>query len=501
MIDTIHIGLKLVERCVPWQHSRCCFLFFFACLGSHLGTRISVMSGSRGVDTSAPDGGLKSALLKTKVPDELIQFLMDPNGFNPIETLTDFLHFAQNKSDPGPEFEALMNTFTGYKSDDRHGKRNQGRVMAALELARETKDQQQQTLTDQTGDLEAPLGSNIEEDMKARWKLLYNIDPDHITKKLKPSQRSIAFVYRQFQWKQPQLLHIEKLSSVATVKAAEPELKSKLGHVTVLTHEKKFGEPKSPAEYYMGLRLLANTCAWAGSHTVRGADGKDIVYAPLSVNLYYADEVFNHSLKVEVRPLEWMKSRDLKCRAAAVEKMIEGSSQGEALLQSYKDMKIEWGDYERYSDVNSGMAETIRQLTKRLEQFERHYAQNTWNSAGSPAKKFKGDGKGGKNREVPPPPPAHPAQRPGRDSRNSKGDGGKGGGGGKKPLSRYVEILPGGAKRCQDFNSPGGCSSGGPDVACPKGAHRCSLRMENQKACGESHSAVRCTNKHRAYYK
>lgn len=149
--------------------------------------------------------------------------------------------------------------------------------------------------------------------------------------------------------------------------------------------------------------------------------------------------------------------------------------------------------------MNSTQNETIRKLESRLAAFERFYAQNTWGGGG---KRQKGDAKGGKGRDrTPPPPPQHQGGWGQRGGSGGKGGGSKGGGAKGSPgggVSKYVEWLPGGEERCREFNSPSGCPNGGPGVQCPNGVHKCSLRLAGNKACGEPHSAMRCTNKHKA---
>ena len=451
------------------------------------------MSSSRGIDWGAKDGGLRSALKMCDVPTDLIDKLTDPAAFNPIETMRDFLYFAKNKSSPEAEWEEFLNTFQGYSTRDRHGSRNQGRVLAALELCRDTKDQMQQTQTDRNGELDAPLGDSVEKDLKARFMSLYMAELKFIPDRLRPSPKTVAYMYRMFQWGQPQLIHVEKLVSLESTKMVIPKVEAKVENITIAMNSQRITEIKTVDDYYFALRLLSNANAWAGSHVVKDKDGKDVVYAPKAVNDFYADEAFGHATKVSHRPLDWLRSRDLKCRAKAVTLMIDGLSQGEALYQAYDGMIIQWQDYTRYNDVNSEMAETIRSLQRRLENFEKS-ASNVLSLRD--AKRHKGDGKGnkgyGRDNTPPPPPPQHPAGRPDRKG-GGRGDG-NGGKGSPQQLSKYVNQLPGGAIRCRDFNSNQGCSSGGPGADCAKGAHRCSHRLTTNKACAELHSAVRCNN-------
>ena len=97
----------------------------------------------------------------------------------------------------------------------------------------------------------------------------------------------------------------------------------------------------------LGLRTLAYASAEAGNYGVDSfieQGGIRVNFAPLDVNMNYADRALMQALDRQLRPQEalaWLREKDLHTRALMVSKMRSGYPQGEALTVAVAESKVE----------------------------------------------------------------------------------------------------------------------------------------------------------------
>jgi hypothetical protein len=104
---------------------------------------------------------------------------------------------------------------------------------------------------------------------------------------------------------------------------------------------------KHTIQYYFGLRILGNAYAIVGQHKVESAvtPSKQVVAAPLSVNLDYADFCLRKASECAMAPdlqLQWLQARDEHTRSRMVELMRQNYPQGEALEKALAETELLW---------------------------------------------------------------------------------------------------------------------------------------------------------------
>ena len=210
------------------------------------------------------------------------------------------------------------------------------------------------------------------------------------------------------------------------------------------------------AQYYFGLRVLANACAKAGNYEFPSKLEKDtkVTFAPLDTNLDYADFAFRMVLKQRGSAydlLKWLEERDLHTRGRMCNLMRGGYPQGEALVAAMKEDELKWSTagYQGQQVRLGGKRERSR----------------------SPPRSGGAAGSGGPSRmkKV----KKNVVGKTARSSFQSQSSG-----------VRYANLAKGGKQICRSYNA-GNCKGD----TCPYGnAHVCSV-IDNGKACGGKHPA------------
>jgi len=202
------------------------------------------------------------------------------------------------------------------------------------------------------------------------------------------------------------------------------------------------------------LRILANASAKAGNYEWESKGEKDtkVIFAPLDVNLDYADFAFRSTI---MQPgtawvlRQWLEERDLHTRGLMCNYMKGGMAQGEALLKALGDSQIKWGT----------APTTPAGYTRRCLR-------------GDSPPRYDGDGKGRKKRKVQQTLGKF-AQQNSQSHKGGKGEGGKG--------VKHANLAKRGKTICRAFNI-GQCK-----LPCPSGgAHVCSI-----VGCGLKHPSAR----------
>ena len=392
------------------------------------------------VNSSAEDGGLAQIFTLTGV-NSLITAKLTAEG------VTTLMEFTNMWTKAGYETEA-----TEYRNEVESLKdvRVEGsRLRAAIVLARAVLDRPPINAEDKAiNDWECPLDAAAKESISKSWKARYGVV---LTMYLDPADPLVNRLYREFRQNSPSLIPVAKIRSVYVDHNPSPEKKVHLPgglSLTVAGQEQK-EVVRDVAHYYYALRILANASAKAGNYLVPSKAEKDanVVFAPLDVNLDYADLAFRNTLKQSGSPystMKWLEDNDLHTRGLMINFMRGGYPQGEALLKAIKETEIKW--------ASPGPAMVRRERSR------------------SPRRGAGGGGGNGAKKT-----------RLGKTQTRTLETKGKGKGGGKNHVT-YASVLKGGKKVCRAYNL-GNCADG----KCPhNGLHKCNV-IENGRVCGGNH--------------
>ena len=394
------------------------------------------MQMAASVNVSAEDGGMAQVLTLTSV-NALIIAKLNAEG---VKTL---MEFANMWTKAGYEAEAL-----DYKNEIESLKDQRvevSRLRSAIALARAVLDRPPINPEDKaTNDWEGPLEAAAKESIVKAWKTRYNVV---LTMYLDPGDPLVSRLYREFRQNSPSLIPVAKIRSVYVDHNPSPEKKVHLPggmSITVAGQEQK-EVVRDVAHYYYALRILANASAKAGNYTVPSMAEKDttVVYAPLDVNLDYADLAFRNALKQTGSPyamMKWLEDNDLHTRGLMINFMRGGFPQGEALLKAVKETEIKW------ATPGQTMSRRERSRSPRRE-------------AGN-----------GATRQKP---------RLGRTQAGTFASKGKGGG---KGSNTYASTMKGGKRICLAYNL-GNCKGD----KCPNDKlHVCNV-IDQGRVCGGKH--------------
>ena len=295
------------------------------------------------------------------------------------------------------------------------------------------------------------------------WRKRYNLKVDMY---LDPADHLVNRLWREFRDNTPTLIEFEKIRSVYHGTIPKKERKVEIAKNTCLTVDaEETAVCQGVVEYYFALRILAYASAKAGNYEADSfveQGGSKVNFAPLDVNLNYADRALMQALDRQLRPheaLAWLREKDLHTRALMISKMRSGYPQGEALTLAVAESKVEWTTGRR---VPRGRSRSYDRDDRRRDR-------------GGKADKGKGKGAGGKN------PDKYDKHRDDRNEGSRKGDGGT--------KRKYAQFMSGHRKLCIEYNK-GKCSRD--EDKCPKREwHRCSVITEGGKfPCGERHASV-----------
>jgi len=419
------------------------------------------------INVSASDGGLKEIYKEMCVHAEIINFF-NQQGVN---TLSEFVNCF---TVAGYENEAVA--FRDKVEETKDKMVEGARLRGAVLLGREVKalqqkqggDQQQQQQQaaaqrpQQEPDTEAPLTKEDNRLMAEAWTKRYGVVLDMY---VDPTDTLVNRLFREFRGNVPTLSLAEKIKSVYFGTTPPKEKSVELANKAKVVFDADDGVMvKGVYEYYFALRILANASAKAGNYLVDSfvsQAGDKVVYAPLDVNMTYADRCLQLTLDRQLRPweaVEWLREKDLHTRAIMVSKMRQGYPQGEALTTAMSETKVDWT--------------TGRRLQRHRSRSPRRRSRSRPGKGGSGG----GNGSGGKGGG------SKGGKHGGRDDDHRGGRHDKG-----SDTKRHAQFLSGHRKICIEYNR-GRCSRD--EANCPKKEwHRCSLIKPDGSTCGDKHPA------------
>ena len=391
------------------------------------------------VNQSAADGGLKQVLEAAKVNQAIVKILMED------EEIGNLAEFSSYFTKDGYEEEAV--TLRDRVEALKTKQVEVARVRMAVLLARGVLEQPAPTEPSPAKstpiDMEAPLDPGAKESMVEAWSDRYGIQ---LTMHLDPADTLVSRLYREFRQNTPTLIPAGRMKSVYCDHNPAPEKKVALagGLSLTVTGQEQRENIRDVAGYYFALRILANASAKAGNYLVdsKSDKGVKVIFAPLDINMDYADHALRTALKNATgqhSTLKWLEERDLHTRGLMCNYMRAGHSQGEALTLALREDEVKWATFISPHSPADGAASS----QKRQNQ-------------------------GGRGNEQPP----QKRQKLGKLAQTQSGE------------RRYATLAKGGKKICRAFNQ-GQCQG----KTCPYGGeHVCSV-IEGGRTCLMNHPA------------
>jgi hypothetical protein len=392
------------------------------------------------INQATPDGGLKQVFETAKLNPEVVKILVEE------EEVTNLAEFSSFFTKDGYEEEAvtLRNRVEALKNKQVEVARIRTAVLLARGVLAQPAPAEASPTKTPTVDMEAPLDPGAKETMMESWNERYGVQ---LTMHLDPADTLVSRLYREFRQNTPTLIPAGRMKSVYCDHNPAPEKKVALagGLSLTVTGQEQRESIRDVAGYYFALRILANASAKAGNYMVESKvdKGVKVIFAPLDVNLDYADHALRTALKnatSQYGTLKWLEERDLHTRGLMCNYMRAGHSQGEALTLALREDEVKWATFVSPHSPADGSASG----QKRQNQ-------------------------GGRGNDQPP----HKKQKLGKMAQGQAA-----------ATSKYATLAKGGKKICRSYNM-GQCHG----KTCPYGGeHVCSV-IENGRTCLGNHPA------------
>lgn len=392
------------------------------------------------INQATPDGGLKQVFETAKLNPEVVKILVEE------EEVTNLAEFSSFFTKDGYEEEAvtLRNRVEALKNKQVEVARIRTAVLLARGVLAQPAPAEASPTKTPTVDMEAPLDPGAKETMMESWNERYGVQ---LTMHLDPADTLVSRLYREFRQNTPTLIPAGRMKSVYCDHNPAPEKKVALagGLSLTVTGQEQRESIRDVAGYYFALRILANASAKAGNYAVESKvdKGVKVIFAPLDVNLDYADHALRTALKnatSQYGTLKWLEERDLHTRGLMCNYMRAGHSQGEALTLALREDEVKWATFVSPHSPADGSASG----QKRQNQ-------------------------GGRGNDQPP----HKKQKLGKMAQGQAA-----------ATSKYATLAKGGKKICRSYNM-GQCHG----KTCPYGGeHVCSV-IENGRTCLGNHPA------------
>ncbi|CAE8593271.1 unnamed protein product, partial [Polarella glacialis] len=221
------------------------------------------------------------------------------------------------------------------------------RLRTAWRVARATlnKTEQRRIAGQGAEDMDEPLDASTQDSLLKQFAATYS---QNLAAWLHPADSLLGRIYREFQRNTPTVISIKKVKSLPIASRPSSEREVNLGGNVKLHLSDGVADGLSIAscvDYYWGLRILGYAHSIVGQYKASSMQtpGAQVVYAPLSVNMDYADLCLKRSQVWQgAEPLSWLRTKDEATRGRQVELMRMGWPQGEALQKALTEMDLQW---------------------------------------------------------------------------------------------------------------------------------------------------------------
>ena len=170
---------------------------------------------------------------------------------------------------------------------------------------------------------------------------------------LNPCDSLLTKIYREIQKGTPTVIPVEKVKSSFVAMKPQEERQTPVGKGASLHwNEDQAPKVRMVVDYYWCLRMLGYAYAKCGNFEHEFEDPEDkqkgkqrAHYAPLDINLNYADEALRQTLahNMDLQSAAWwLRSRDLETRGMMVGHMRAGLPQGLSLQKALNTTQLLW---------------------------------------------------------------------------------------------------------------------------------------------------------------
>ena len=393
---------------------------------------------------TAPDGGLEACWRTAKVHEDLIKHMKTNLA---METLTDFVNYVGSKTYE-TDLLVLRDQVSGLKDDVLVAARLRT-AWRAGHLTLQTMEARVKT-GNTTDDLEVPLSTPEVESIQVDWQTTYpKIELDQY---LYPCDTLLARTHKEFRRGSATVTPMSKVRSNLYDRTQRSHNSVAIGdRLTLLVGDDPASSEALPArsagQYYLQLRILANSWALAGNFQTNSRKGLgSIPFLTYTQAMNYCDFGLRCCVERGSGSMSWFSERDQATRQRMVSYMRRGYPGGEALEAALNDSRLDW----------EPPTLSIAGRTKEEKPVAESRALTRQNSADS----------------------------------NKQAKKQKTGSAPQERSSSTVTTLPGGLKICKPYNDSRGCTPRERD--CPiYGKHVCDRLLASGKVCGKSHS--RCS--------
>ncbi|CAE8586815.1 unnamed protein product, partial [Polarella glacialis] len=300
---------------------------------------------------------LQQVLKEAAVEEEICAYMIDVLRMTSVE---DFVRFVSEAAYETELLSHILIKVASFKSDPLQ----LSRLRTAWRVARATlnKTEQRRIAGQGAEDMDEPLDASTQDSLLKQWAATYS---QNLAAWLHPADSLLGRIYREFQRNTPTVISIKKVKSLLIASRPSSEREVNLGGNVKLHLSDGVVDGLSIAncvDYYWGLRILGYARSIVGQYKTSSMQtpGAQVVYAPLSVNMDYADICLKRSQVWQgLEPLSWLRTMDEATRGRQVELMRMGWPQGEALQKALTEMELQWTVGPVASQTKRGANETV----------------------------------------------------------------------------------------------------------------------------------------------
>jgi hypothetical protein len=229
---------------------------------------------------------MRQVLKEAAVEDEICTYMADVLKMTSIEDLVRFVSEAAYETEL---LTHILGKVASFKSDLLQ----LSRLRTAWRVARATlnKTEQRRIAGQGAEDMDEPLDASTQDTLLKQWAATYS---QNLAAWLHPADSLLGRIYREFQRNTPTVISIKKVKSLLIASRPSSEREVNLGGNVKLRLSDGVADGLSIAScvgYYGGLRILGYAHSIVGQYKTSSiqTQGEQVVYAPLSVNMDYAD--------------------------------------------------------------------------------------------------------------------------------------------------------------------------------------------------------------------
>ncbi|CAE8612721.1 unnamed protein product [Polarella glacialis] len=268
---------------------------------------------------------LRQALKEAAVEDEICAYMSDVLKMTSIE---DFVRFVSEAAYETELLTHILGKVASFKSD----------LLQLSRLRTAWRTEQRRIAGQGAEDMDEPLDASMQDSLLKQWVATYS---QNLAAWLHPADSLLGRIYREFQTvNTPTVISIKEVKSLLIASRPSSEREVNLGG-NVKPHLSDGAADglsiASCVDYYWGLRILGYAHSIVGQYKTSSTQtpGAQVVYAPLSVNMDYADLCLKRSQV-------WQGGQRRGDERETSRAHGMGWPQGEALQKALTEMELQW---------------------------------------------------------------------------------------------------------------------------------------------------------------